>query len=1130
MIKKIATILIILICFSAKAQEQNYVIKNIKVNDRNSNFGTTFFGDDKVVYASPKKRSYIIRNVWKGNNQPFLDLFIGDIAEDGELIHVVQFSTKLNTRYHEADVAFTKDKKTVYFSRNNYFDKKLTRDSTGTGLIQLYRAQIDVNGAWLNEEPMPFNNDQYQTGHPTLSADEKTLYFISDMPGGFGRTDVYKASIAEDGTIGEPINMGPKINTAEREMFASISGNDELYFSSDGRDDTLGELDIYVSKISETNITEPLNLGAPINSDNDDFAFILNYESRRGYFSSNRSGGNGDDDIYTFTQDIPIVFECFQDVTGVVTERTSGEILPGALVKLFNETGTAIDSVVVGADASYKFKVECNKSYSLNGSKLGYSDDNKDFFSTEGEELIIPLILDPGEFIIENGKCLVRINPIYFDFDLHNIREDAQFELEKVVNVMRKYPELIIEGGSHTDSRGTYEYNNALSSRRAQSTVDYIVAQGINPENISSKGYGETQLVNACSDGARCSEDAHQFNRRTEFVVVNYEEVKDLYPGICPIITVTAKDQILKSQTACRQRLEGVIYEKDSGLPLPNAEVSLFDTNQNLLFKTTSARDGSYSFNVQCNGSFRIEAEKDSYTSDYKEIQSFEEQIIKVDLELALNEFVFKNGNCIININPIYFDFDKSNIRPDAIIELDKVVRVMKKYPDLVIEGGSHTDSRGTFKYNEALSSRRAASTVAYIKSKGISAFKISSKGYGETKTINGCIDGVRCTEKDHQYNRRTEFVVVNYAALKVKYTELCEIRVTSTREQIQNEVRITVDPKKNEEYSPKQVNKQNKPSGSREISAEDFVKENGKTIIKLNTIYFDVNSSYFRADAAYELNKVVEIMIKYPNLKIECGSHTDARASDKYNNWLSGRRAKRSIDYIIRRGINPNRITAVGYGESQLVNKCADGVRCSEGEHQVNRRTEFVVLNMDELNLEKDKSTIKNLSTIEKVIEKKEATLEKTTDSVASKITNEVKPTKNIVNIAYSDQDFVKINEEIQIKLDPIVFDINIAEVNPEIKIELNKVVEIMEKYPSISVACSSHTDSRAGFRYNLKLSNNRAVAMVDYIVSKGIDPNRISGKGFGESQLLNKCSDGVRCSDVEHQKNIRTEFKVLN
>ena len=224
MLKRIASIILFLLVVSLVHSQENgnnrqqlqekYEIKNLKINNHYSNFGTTFYGENKVVYASPREGFQIIRNVWKGNNQPFLDLFIGEIAEDGELINVKNFSENINKRYHEADVAFTKDGKTVYFSRNNYLNGVLTRDTTGTGLIQLYRARVDAKGEWVDIEPMPFNNDNYQTGHPALSRDERTLFFISDMPGGYGITDVYKASIGPNGEIGLPVNMGPKINTA----------------------------------------------------------------------------------------------------------------------------------------------------------------------------------------------------------------------------------------------------------------------------------------------------------------------------------------------------------------------------------------------------------------------------------------------------------------------------------------------------------------------------------------------------------------------------------------------------------------------------------------------------------------------------------------------------------------------------------------------------------------------------------------------------------------------------------------------------------------------------------------------------------------------------------------------------
>ena len=377
MIKKITIFIFIFLTFASFSQEtvnidgENYSIEilNNNVNNHYSNFGTTFYGEDKIVFASPVKKSFIIKNNWKGNHQPFLDLFIGDISENGQLSNVERFSENLNTRYHEGDVTFTKDKKTVYFTRNNYYEDKYVEDTTGMNLLQLYRAKIASDGDWEDIEPMPFNSDQYQTGHPTLSSDERTLYFISDMPGSLGKTDVFKTSIAEDGTIGEAINMGPTINTAEREMFSSISGNDELYFSSDGRLDGLGGLDVYAAKVQKDgSLSEVQNLGAPINSESDDFSFIINYETRRGYFSSNRKGGHGDDDIYTFVQEIPIEFKCEQIAQGVVINKKTGEILPESLVILYDNYGTELNRMVVGEDARFNFEVTCNESYKVVGS------------------------------------------------------------------------------------------------------------------------------------------------------------------------------------------------------------------------------------------------------------------------------------------------------------------------------------------------------------------------------------------------------------------------------------------------------------------------------------------------------------------------------------------------------------------------------------------------------------------------------------------------------------------------------------------------------------------------------------------------------------------------------------------
>ncbi len=526
--KNILLAFIFLISIATKAQEEKYSINNLNINNKYSNFGTSFYGKGKIVYASPKKKLYIIRNVWNQNQQPFLDLYIGDISEEGQLNNITKFSDHLNTRYHEADVVFTKNTKTVYFSRNNYLNKEFKKDSTGVNLIQLYRAQINKNGNWTNIEAMPFNSDQYQTGHPALSADEKTLYFISDMPGGFGKTDIYKASILEDGSIGTPANMGASINTAEKEMFPFISENNELYYSSNGKEEGFGELDVYVSKITEKGSSDSQNLGAPINSKYDDFAFIINKETKKGYFSSNRLEGKGDDDIYSFTQIVPIIFECNQRVKGIVKETETEELIPNALVTIYNEKGEIIEHVITDQFATFSFNTNCESTYKIVASKEQFNNDEITFTTLDinNYELELVLALPPVDFVTIRDQLMVNLNPIYFDLDKSNIRPDAAIELEKIVQIMQKYPELKIDLGTHTDSRAPDLYNLKLSERRAKSTINWIINKGINPSRIKAKGYGETKLVNNCSNNAKCSEAEHQLNRRSEFVIVNPEVIK----------------------------------------------------------------------------------------------------------------------------------------------------------------------------------------------------------------------------------------------------------------------------------------------------------------------------------------------------------------------------------------------------------------------------------------------------------------------------------------------------------------------------------------------------------------------------------------------------------------------------
>jgi len=522
-----------------------YTIKNIEINTKGSDFGTAYLGENKLVYARPKKGVTLVNDVWLPNGQRFLELYIADIGPGGELSGEKPLKGEVNTRYHEADVVFTRDKKTVYFTRNNYYNKMLARDSRETTNLAMFKATINDKGQWVNIIPMPFNDVQYSVGHPALSDDERTLYFISDMPGTMGQTDVFKAEINQSG-FGNPVNLGPKINTSSKEFSPYIDG-DVIYFSSD-RPGGMGKLDIYATKIAQFT-PNPILLNAPINSSSDDFTFIINREKRVGYISSNRGGGKGDDDLYYFIEEEPIEFKCKQIITGEVRDKNTTEIIVGASMILKDADKNEIENIVVEEDGVFTFSVDCETDYTLVGQKDGYTPQTKslttsneadkklkllvllgtgDIQTIVDEEIVddeikpegLPEVL-PEEIIkVRPSTYVVNIEPIYFELNSSYLNKEAKTELQKVIELMNKYPEMIIESGSHTDSRGIVGYNVWLSTRRAKSTVSYIIEHGIDPSRITGKGYGETQLINECSDNIECTEAQHAKNRRTEFVII----------------------------------------------------------------------------------------------------------------------------------------------------------------------------------------------------------------------------------------------------------------------------------------------------------------------------------------------------------------------------------------------------------------------------------------------------------------------------------------------------------------------------------------------------------------------------------------------------------------------------------
>ncbi|MBO0340841.1 OmpA family protein [Flagellimonas profundi] len=502
----------------AENQNKKFKVTNITPEMTGSDFGPSFYGD-KIVFSSSSINTEGSKiHDWSG--LPYVDLFEAKIDENGKLTNILPLEGDINSPYHESSAVFTKDEKTLYFTRNNYINGKKKKGKKRLVSLKIYKASKNEDGSWGNVQELPFNSDSYSVAHPALNPEETRLYFSSNRPGTIGESDIWYVDILDSNGYSEPVNLGPIINTKQRETFPFISDRNILFFSSDGHVG-LGGLDIF--KVSDTNDSksqEVINLGKPINSSQDDFGFIVKENERKGYLSSNRDGNSGSssDNIYAVSEACSLV------IYGAITDANTGEPLDGALVHLIDKDNNVVSINVTEANGNYRFEenIDCDNQYVVRA-----SNDEKEYEPLEqlvmtpksSSMLQVDIALNPPDCPVNDLGCRLDLQPIYFDFDKHDIRPDAEVELAKILQAMKQYPQLNIHIASHTDSRGNDAYNMQLSEKRAKSTLEWLVNQGVDRSRLSSKGYGESQLINNCSNGVNCSEDAHQLNRRSMFII-----------------------------------------------------------------------------------------------------------------------------------------------------------------------------------------------------------------------------------------------------------------------------------------------------------------------------------------------------------------------------------------------------------------------------------------------------------------------------------------------------------------------------------------------------------------------------------------------------------------------------------
>ena len=545
--------------------------------------------------------------------KPFLDIYVADISAR-QLINARTLYKKLNNKMHEGPASFANDGKLMAFTRNNYEGQS----KDGSIKLQIFFSELK-DDKWSEAVPFKLNNSEYSVAHPYITSDAQTMYFASDMPGGFGGADLYRIKKDSTGNWGNPENLGDKINTEGNEMFPFFQEYAQfLFFASNGHMG-LGGLDIFLTEASGDDFGKVLNVGSPLNTHSDDFALIADEKMSKGYFSSNRIGGKGDDDIYSFDFVTPLMVG--KTIKGF-TRELDGNILPGVAIKLIDEQGQELASTKSDDKGSFELITDAHQTLQLVGNKEKYFEAKRTLNTSVEEGIILSdLILekDPGfslyclvtdkntkaplqdvkiklvntktgseevistsskgdfrktlndikindtinyklvmekegylpkdmsfkKLIDKEGMLFIHnelditmekmseltafaksidIKPIYFDLDKYNIRKDASIELNKIVKLMKEYPKMVIELGSHTDCRQSKKYNMNLSNNRAKASAAYIVKNGISKKRIYGKGYGESKLTNNCPCEEKvkspCSEQEHQNNRRTEFVIV----------------------------------------------------------------------------------------------------------------------------------------------------------------------------------------------------------------------------------------------------------------------------------------------------------------------------------------------------------------------------------------------------------------------------------------------------------------------------------------------------------------------------------------------------------------------------------------------------------------------------------
>ena len=545
-----------LVSFSQQLEDWSEYIEiyNQKaINSAGTEFGTTYWNNN-VVYLKSRPRQKILD---KKTKETYYDLYVADVNKISALVNSKPISTTINSEYHEGPATFTSDGNTIYFTRVDYVQGQFNLSKEKEVQLKIFESKFE-NGSWVKPQRSSFNADQIASAHPSISADASYIIFASDRPEGYGKMDLY-VSFNINGQWSLPSNLGPKINSAGNDWFPFIASTGHLIYASDGKSDSKG-IDIYISSISEEEWITPTRLPYPINTRYDDFSLIIDKKATSGYFSSNRPGGLGKDDIFGFNSLVSLYTlssQDYNDVTLNIKDAISGNPMSNVVINyspISDEQITQFDRDIFSSPSNQQTKktqsddkghasLTLFEGFTLVDINHKGKDPWQIILSNHGNEKNIDILLKdvvielpaepqivyiekevPATEVIRNVKvdvgAVIVFDNIYYDYNSDVLTTGAKRELDVLLDVMKNNPNIKIQLSAHTDSRGQAEYNIELSERRALNAKSYLVSKGIPSNQIVAVGYGENQLRNHCADGVQCSEAEHIYNRRTEVKIL----------------------------------------------------------------------------------------------------------------------------------------------------------------------------------------------------------------------------------------------------------------------------------------------------------------------------------------------------------------------------------------------------------------------------------------------------------------------------------------------------------------------------------------------------------------------------------------------------------------------------------